>query len=136
MRVIDDMSDGSPPVRTCDVTVRAVERWIAENDKLFSMAKLFLYNMVNQEYVAVLNCSVCKCFKDNLHSTRISTQLSLSAGQICEHPCLTIMTHRYTSASDVTPKNVSTISIKTPQRSPPRLIRLCLKPTEMPGRGG
>ena len=64
MRVIDTMSNGGPPVKTCDVTVRAVEKWIVENDKVFSTTKLFSYNMVNQEYVAVLKCSVFKCFKD------------------------------------------------------------------------
>ena len=59
MQVNYIMSNGGPPGKTCDVTVRAVEKWIVENSKVFSTAKWFSYNKVNQEYVAMLKGFVC-----------------------------------------------------------------------------
>ena len=70
MRVIDTTFSGGLPAKKCDATVRTVEKWIEENDKVFSTAKWLLYSNVNQEYVATLKCSACKHFQDKLHSSR------------------------------------------------------------------
>ena len=71
MREIDTKSNGGPHANKCVVTVRTVEKWIVENDKVLSMAKWLSSNKVHQEYVALLICFVCKCFKDKLHNSRI-----------------------------------------------------------------
>ena len=71
LRAINSTSNESLPAKKCDVTTaRTVEKWIAENNKVFNTAKWLSCNKVNQEYVATLKCCMCKSLNDKLHSSR------------------------------------------------------------------
>ena len=69
--MLDTMSNGGPPAKKCDATVRTVEKWIAENDNVVSMAKWLSYNKVHQGYIAVIKVMYASThFKDKSLSSR------------------------------------------------------------------
>ena len=59
-------SDG-PSVKQA-VTIKSVDKWIAESDKQLSTTVWLYYNKADCEHVSALKCSICIQFQEKLHN--------------------------------------------------------------------
>ena len=60
-----------PPSKKRAVTVKTVEKWIAENDKELDTATWLKFEKgANRQYVASLKCLVCSKYEDRLYGCR------------------------------------------------------------------
>ena len=64
------MSTEFAPSKKRSVTIKTVEKWIAENDKALATALWLTFDKAGQQCVAALKCSVCRKYEERLYSCR------------------------------------------------------------------
>ena len=65
-----DTDSDLPSPKRCGVTIKTVDKWIADNDKTLNTMTWLKYNKVDCDHIATLKCSVCFHFDDKLCSVQ------------------------------------------------------------------
>ena len=76
-------SSDRPSVKQA-VTIKSVDKWIAESDKQLSTTVWLCYNNADREHVSTLKCSICIQFQEKLCSHKnFSSAFILGSKNLC-----------------------------------------------------
>ena len=59
-----------PPSKKRSVTIKTVEKWIAEHDKDLATTLWLTFEKADRQNISALKCSVCKTYEERLYSCK------------------------------------------------------------------